>query len=173
MISYLWTWRSSRRADNICRRILIFSVYREVLKQSNLVLLKERGVGVGVDDMFWLFIFTLNQAKSLFNSIFNSKLDQKYSFKREKNNSKLKKPFAQFSSFQGFRFIFWPNLSLWLEIHFFYDFSIIYTHFAIVCPFSFIQFLWRFVHSINYSFKKKSDYSFKRKIHLKQNLIIH
>ena len=35
---------------------------------------------VGVDDTFWLFIFTLNRAKKWFNSIFNSKLNRRYSF---------------------------------------------------------------------------------------------
>ena len=37
---------------------------------------------LGVADTFWLFIFTLNRAKNWFNSIFNSKLNQKYSFKK-------------------------------------------------------------------------------------------
>ena len=37
---------------------------------------------VGVGGTFWLFIFTLNRAKNWFNSIFNSKLNQKYSFKK-------------------------------------------------------------------------------------------
>ena len=36
--------------------------------------------GVGVADTFWLFIFTLNWAKKWFNSIFNSKLNRRYSF---------------------------------------------------------------------------------------------
>ena len=36
--------------------------------------------GVGVADTFWLFIFTLNRAKKWFNSIFNSKLNRRYSF---------------------------------------------------------------------------------------------
>ena len=38
----------------------------------------ERWVGVG--GTFWLFIFTLNRAKKWFNSIFNSKLNRRYSF---------------------------------------------------------------------------------------------
>ena len=33
-------------------------------------------------DTFWIFIFTLNRAEKWFNSIFNSKLNQKYSFKK-------------------------------------------------------------------------------------------
>ena len=37
---------------------------------------------LGVGGTFWLFIFTLNRAKNWFNSIFNSKLNQKYSFKK-------------------------------------------------------------------------------------------
>ena len=37
---------------------------------------------IGVADTFWLFIFMLNRAKYWFNSIFNSKLNQKYSFKK-------------------------------------------------------------------------------------------
>ena len=47
--------------------------------------------GVGVADTFWLFIFTLNRAEKWFNSIFNSKLNQKYSFKKLFNskNSKI------------------------------------------------------------------------------------
>ena len=40
------------------------------------------GSQVGVDDTFWLFIFTLNRAKKWFNSIFNSKLNRKYSFNK-------------------------------------------------------------------------------------------
>ena len=68
--------------------------------------------------------------------------------------------FAQISSFQGFRYIFWPNLSLCLEIHFFYDFSIIYTHFAIVCP---------FFHSFNFY----KDLFIEENIHSRKSLIIH
>ena len=37
---------------------------------------------LGVADRFWLFIFTLNRAKKWFNSIFNSKLNRKYSFNK-------------------------------------------------------------------------------------------
>jgi len=37
---------------------------------------------VGVADIFWLFIFTLNRAKKWFNSIFNSKLNREYSFNK-------------------------------------------------------------------------------------------
>ena len=33
-------------------------------------------------DTFWIFIFTLNRAEKWFNSIFNSKLNQKYSFNK-------------------------------------------------------------------------------------------
>ena len=43
---------------------------------------RESTVRGGVADTFWLFIFTLNRAKKWFNSIFNSKLNQKYSFKK-------------------------------------------------------------------------------------------
>ena len=48
-------------------------------------------IEVGVADTFWLFIFTLNRAKKWFDSIFNSKLNQKYSFKKLFNskNSKI------------------------------------------------------------------------------------
>ena len=46
---------------------------------------------LGVADTFWLFIFSLNRAKKWFNSIFNSNLNQKYSFKKLFNskNSKI------------------------------------------------------------------------------------
>ena len=56
-------------------------------KESTLSSAKKRLEGallllrIGVADTFWLFIFTLNRAKNRFNSIFNSKLNQKYSFK--------------------------------------------------------------------------------------------
>ena len=39
----------------------------------------EKEAQLGVGDTFWLFIFTLNRAKKWFNSIFNSKLNRRYS----------------------------------------------------------------------------------------------
>ena len=51
---------------------------------------------LGVADRFWLFIFTLNQAKKWFNSIFNSKSHREYSFNKIihsnwKTNNSLRK----------------------------------------------------------------------------------
>ena len=40
------------------------------------------GLDLGVGDLFWKFIFSLNRAKKWFNSKFNSKQNPKYSFKK-------------------------------------------------------------------------------------------
>ena len=84
---------------------------------------------------------------------FDSKLNQKYSFNRlkiryrktfSKFGGKLKKTFAQYSSFQGFTYILLPNLSVCPEIHIFFvdNFPIIYT-FCYCLP---------VFHSFNHSF---------------------
>ena len=67
------------------------------------------GLDLGVGDLFWKFIFSLNRAWKWFNSKFNSKQNPKYSFKKysfnwvrefnviiyskdfEENHSRLKK----------------------------------------------------------------------------------
>ena len=58
-------------------QLQMISISREVFVQNSHV-----DWDVGVADTFWLFIFTLNRAKNRFNSIFNSKLNQTYSFKK-------------------------------------------------------------------------------------------
>ena len=71
---------------------------------------------IGVADTFWLFIFKLNRAKKWFNSIFNSKLNQKYSF-NWKNNFSLRKQWktckmGRFFLKTHFLFIFLVNIAI-------------------------------------------------------------
>ena len=123
---------------------------------------------VGVGDRFWLFIFTLNRAKKWFNSIFNSKLNQEYSFnkiihsnwkkiKAWENSEKLWKKHAKWGVFYSKRTFY--SFFLWIS-HFFDSFKNSFNSTAKI----FIQ--------KKYSFKKISDHSLK-KSHSKKYLIIH
>ena len=83
--------------------------------------------GVGVADRFWLFIFTLNRAKTWFNSIFNSKLNQEYSFNKIihsnwKTKHSLRKQWKTGKRVRSVQKIHFYSFFLW-KAHFFYSFS--------------------------------------------------
>ena len=136
-------------------------------------------------DTFWLFIFTLNRAKKWFNSIFNSKLNQKYSFKKLfiqigkihsknysiqnwiknihsnwKNNLSLRKQWKTCKMGRFFLKMLFLFIFLWIS-HFFYSFKNSFNSTAKI-----------FIQRI-YSFNTTAKYSFKEFIHSKNNLIIH
>ena len=119
------------------------------------------GLLVGDGDRFWLFIFTLNRAKKWFKSIFNSKLNQVYSFNRIihsnwkkikawQNSEKLWKKHAKWGVFYSKRTFY--SFFLWIS-HFFDSFKNSFNSTAKI-----------FIQRI-YSFKKISDYSFNKNIH--------
>ena len=67
--------RGSKRLVWQCGEI---ALYNQVLNWKNAAFSQI----YQADLAFWLFIFTLNRAKTWFNSIFNSKLNNKYSFNK-------------------------------------------------------------------------------------------